>query len=216
MCFRSAGSDVAFEKEFTVFVNALNKEASKAVAQAARDGQKEITGEQQTRRGVAPGVISAVDGDQSKKFEDVRPDGQIILLFNYGPEIVKAAFEELVARSPIGPAEGGHYRDEHFVQLDGTGLAPMTVPTAEQLAKVSRIVITNPMPYARKLEVGVTQSGGPFVKDVNPHIFESVMQIIRREFNAAAKISFNYVDLASAYVSKAGTMRYPAIIIERI
>jgi hypothetical protein len=207
---------MAFEKEFTVFVDALNKDASLKIAQAAREGQREITGQQTGRRGLAPGVISAVDGDQGKKFEQVRPDGQIVLLFSYLPEIIYAGFQELVARSPIGPAEGGHYRDEHFVQLDGAGLAPMTVPTAEQVAKVTRATLTNPMPYSRKLEVGITRDGSPFVEDVEPHIYESVAAILRREWSGAAKITFGYVDLAGAHVSKGKAVRYPCIHIDRL
>lgn len=206
----------AFEREFTVFVNALNQEASKAVAAAARNGVAQIVGEQAARRGINPGIVSAVDGDRNKKFEDVRPDGQIIVLFDYLPEIVTAIFEELRARSPIGPSEGGHYRNEHFAQLDGIGLQPLTVPTAEQAAKATRITVTNPMPYARKLEVGTTRDGGSFVVQVNPHIYESAMAVVRREFSGVAKISFNYVDLQGAYVSKGKAIRYPAIHIDRI
>jgi hypothetical protein len=71
MCFRSAGSDVAFEKEFTVFVNALNADAPKAVAASgARRAAGNHSASRRARRGVAPGVISAVDGDLGKKFED--------------------------------------------------------------------------------------------------------------------------------------------------
>jgi hypothetical protein len=205
----------AFQQDFILFRKALDAEASRAVAQAARDGERDIKADQATRRGIAPGVVSAVDGVQGRAYEAVKPNGVIVELFDYRAEIVYACFQELVARSPIGPEEGGHYRNEHFAMLDGAGLQPMTVATAQQLANVARITITNTMPYARKLEVGVTKDGSPFVHSGEPHIYESAMQPVRREFGGVAKISFGYADLANAYVGKHGQMRYPAIFIDR-
>lgn len=214
-----------FTQDVTVFVTSLGPDASKALAQQARETKETIVREQTARRGIAPGVQSAVDGRLGENYEQVKPDGAIVQVYDYRPEIVAACFEELRARSPTGPVEGGHYRDEHFAMLDGRGLSPLTVPKAADLANVSRVTVTNPMPYSRKLEVGVTKSGRSFVANVDPHIFESAMTHVRREFSAVAKITFGFVDLSGAYtLRQAGgrrgrgigsSIRYPAIFIDR-
>lgn len=210
----------AFQQDFILFRRALDAEASRVVAQAAREGERDIKADQASRRGVAPGVVSAVDGVQGRSYESVKPDGVIALLFDYRAEIVAALFSELVARSPIGPEEGGHYRNEHFAMLDGTGLTPLSVPSAEQLAGVSRVTLTNTMPYARKLEVGVTKDGSPFILHGEPHIFQSAMAPVQREFSGVAKFSFGFVDLTNAPTvrgssGKRALLRYPAIHIDR-
>jgi hypothetical protein len=215
----------AFEREFSVFVGALNKDASQRIAQAARTGRAEIVDENKARRGIAPTVISAVDGDQAKRFEDVKPSGQIVLLFDYRAEIVKALFDELKARSPVS---SGAYRDSHFVQLDGAGLDPLTVPTTEQIKNTTRITVTNPVHYAQRLEAGKRADGTPFVRQVAPHIFESAMKAVRSEFSGVAKFTFGTISLAGGWTrvkgdksgrrdrSSGSTIVYPAIHIDRI
>lgn len=219
----------AFNQAFRVHVQSIGPAASQALAKAAREVETNILRDQTARRGIVPGHIEAVDGVWGKPFEQVRPDGRILAVFDYRAEIVAACFEELRARSPV---VSGEYRDNHFCQLDGKGLPPLTVPTAEQVKAVKMITVTNPMPYARKLEVGLTENGEPFVKQVDPHIVESAAVAVRREFAGVARINFNYVDLEGAYVlvkdniaygrrtsfkdRKAGrTIRYPAIFIDQ-
>lgn len=218
----------AFAKEFDVFVSALSADASKKVAAAARAGAIEIPARQRSRRGDAPGVTSAVDGDLNKSFEAVRPDGKIVLLFDYRAEIVHACLQELVARAPVLT---GTYRRSFTVLLDGEGLPPMTVPSPEQLKTVQQIVVVNPLPYAMRLETGVTKSGRAFVRQTEPHIVEGAMQPVRREFSAVAKISYRVIDLNNAYERKSNfasrlkrhrhrgigsKIQYPAIVIDRL
>lgn len=226
------GNAVAFNQIFTLHVKSLGPAASEELAKAAHEMESKILREQTARRGIEPYHIDVVDGDRGKPFEAVRPDGRIDILFDYRSEIVAACFEELRARSPV---VSGAYRDSHFAQLDGKGLPPLTVPSADQIKSVSTIVVTNPLPYSRKLEVGLTEGGSPFVKQVEPHIFESAMKAVRSEFGAVAKIKFTFVDLEGAYVPVAAlaarrlvkggarlpkrateALRYPAILIDQV
>lgn len=223
-------ADNGFSQQISVFVDALGPQASVALAQAGHETESQILVEQTARRDVAPGVAEAVDGVQGKPFEQVRPDGVIFMAFDYRAEIVKMCFDELRARSPV---VSGAYRDAHFAMLDGTGLGALEVPTAAQVKDVSRIDLTNPLPYSRKLEVGVTEGGSPFVKQVDPHIFESAAEAVANEFDGLAKIYFDYVELEGAYVTKVSlaagrshrlgdrkasaksrSIRYPAIVIK--
>lgn len=224
----------SYRLELTQFVKTLDKAAADGLAQAARDVQRRIENEQAARKGVKPFAQSAVDGQVGKPFEQVRPDGVIYIEFDYREEICKVAFDELRARSPIGPAQGGHYRDEHFCLLDGNSLAPLQVPTGAMLANVNRVVVTNAMPYSRKLEVGLTKSGRSFSVQVEPHIFQAVALHLSAQYRAVANIGFAYVGLAEAATGggsfrlsggrrrrssrsrRSAAMRFPAIIIDRI
>jgi len=221
----------AFNQAFRIHVKSIGPAASQELARAARSGETTILRDQTVRRGIIPGHTEAVDGQRGRPFESVKPDGQIVAVFDYRAEIVAACFEELRARSPV---VSGDFRDSHFCQLDGQGLPPLTVPTAQQVKAVTMITVTNPLPYARKLEVGLTEGGAPFVKQVDPHIFESAAVAVKREFAGVARIKFSYVDLEGAYVPVAAraarravlggarvakratqAIRYPAIFIDQ-
>lgn len=218
----------AFNQAFTLHVRSIGPESAKALARVAREGETAILTEQGSRRGVTPGTLEVVDGVKDRPFEEVRPGGIIFVGFDYRREVVAACFEELRARSPV---VSGEYRDSHFAMLDGIGLPPLTVPSAEATKFAKRIVITNPLPYARKLEVGVTEGGSPFAKQVDPHIFESAARAVRRDFGEVVTIWFSFVDLENAYQLHGDTaahgrrttfrdrkarqaLRYPAIFIE--
>lgn len=183
-----------FRETFDVYVKRLDEEAAKSIARAAHEGRIRIIGEQRGRRGVAPTETDYVDGRRDAPFETVKPDGIIAELFDYRAEVVKALLDELRARSPVGPEEGGHYRDEHFVMLDGRGLPPLTVPSPETLRNVRVITVANPMPYARKLEV---RPG--FAKQVDSHIYESAMRAVRADYGKIARFKFALISLSGAY-----------------
>jgi hypothetical protein len=208
-----------FRESLTIYQKSLGAAASAQLAALGHETKERIEREQGVRRGIKPTTTTAVDQNLNKRFEDVKPDGMIVMTFDYREEIVAFAFQELRARSPLGPDAGGHYRDSQFVMLDGTGLPALAVPKGEQLRNVKQVIITNPVPYSRKLEVGKTKDGRSFARSVDPHIFEGAMRATRREFSGAGvKISFNYVDLSGAYAlrggGKGGSVRYPAIIID--
>jgi hypothetical protein len=67
------------------------------------------------------------------------------------------------------------------------------------------IMIANPAPYARRLEIGKTEAGRDFLVSVPNRIYERVAKrkLIPRYRNVA-KIAFGYVSLPKAYATKAG------------
>jgi hypothetical protein len=187
----------AFTESITVYVKSLGPLASAVLAKTGHQVENKTVTEQMSRKGIRPGVEEAVDGRRGVPFEAVKPDGMIYIGFDYRSEIVAVAFEELQARSPV---DSGAYRASHFAMLDGRGLGPLEIPSAASLAKVSRLTISNPLPYARKLEVGITESGKPFTAD--PHIFESAMIQLRRAYGAVAKFGFTFINLEGSYTLK--------------
>lgn len=186
----------SFRESMTVYVKKLDETAARALAAAAHEAKDRIVREQTGRYGVSPGVVSAVDGVRGRAFEAVKPDGMIWMGFDYMAEAAFFALDRLVMRSPVS---SGEYQSSHFALLDGKALPPLTPPDAASLAAVTKIVITNPVAYSRRLEVGLDKSGRPFVKQVAPHIYESVAQTLRRAYGAVVKVEFAYVDLANAY-----------------
>lgn len=195
----------SFRESMTLYVKHLNAAAAAALAREAHKLQDRIVSQQKAREGVMPGVVTAVDGKRGAPFEDVKPDGVIWMGFDYRAEAAKAAFEELNARSP---EVTGKYKASHFALIDGAALPPQTPPDALMVMDVKEIVITNPLPYARRLEVGLDKSGRPFVKQVSPHIFESAAIALRRRYGSVAKIEFSYVDLANAWTGTNALRHY--------
>jgi hypothetical protein len=80
------------------------------------------------------------------------------------------------------------------------------------------------------LETATDKAGQPFVRQVEPHIFEGAMMAVRRVYSSIAYIDFTYVDLENPYVAvtnrfrrrererdrgRGVAIRYPAITIER-
>jgi hypothetical protein len=80
----------------------------------------------QARQGAPAKTI--VDGREGASVDTVRPFGNIRFLFlDLGP-VLDWIWEQLVARSPVGPERGKpHYRDVHWLIVDGVWL---DVPSA--------------------------------------------------------------------------------------
>lgn len=217
-----------FSEDLQVFVDALGPAGAEMLKQASVDEKAKVETEQASRRGIEPLTHIAVDGQSDDDLSGVKATSVVFEYWDYRAEIVKACFEECQARAPTGPT--GHYRDGFVALLDGRGLDALEVPAQAALDAIQRVTVTNAVPYARRLEVGLDKAGAPFVKQVDPHIMESAMVAVRREFNVVAKISFGYVDLESAYIRKTNldrsgrrrtrkhvgtSVKYPAIFIDQ-
>lgn len=189
----SAGG--AFDRTIQLFVDDVGALGAETLREAAQKERDKVIAEQTSRRGIRPLTHIAVDGVIVEDFSTVKATSTVFEYWDYRAEIVAACFEELRARSPSGPT--GHYKDRHFAILDGEALGPLIVPSPESLENISRIIVTNPQPYSRRLEIGKTEAGNSFVKTVDPHIFESAARVVRAEFGTVAAISFNYVGLGS-------------------
>lgn len=208
-----------FAETFNVFVKEFGPFASAVVAEQAHIVQRQI----ETDRAIKPLTQWATDGVRNRPYEEVKK--VIFEWWDYRAEIIYAAFEALRGRSPVS---SGRYRDSFVALLDGVALRPGIIPTAQQLADVAVVTITNTVPYARRLEVAVDRSGHSFVKQVNPHIVEGAANQLHKDYNTVVTVRFDYVDLDNSYVAttnafkgrrkdrgRGHAIRYPAIIITR-
>jgi hypothetical protein len=220
----------AFDADIQVFVDAMGPAAAEFLREAALAEEQKVESEQSARRGIAPFTHIAVDGIEVTDFSSVKATSVVFEYWDYRSEIIKACFEELRARSPI---QSGHYRDNFYAALDGRDLRPLEVPQPFDLRNVTQIIVSNLMPYARRLEVGVNRDGSYFVKQVDPMIVETAMGAVAREFRSVAHFQFGYIDHSLAYANATkwgnhrhgrhyrnrGTgaaVRYPAILINLV
>lgn len=93
---------------------------------------------------------------------------RFIFSYYYADAVVQYALQVLREKSPVGSDKHpGLYRDSHTVFIDGH-----VVPDATSWSPGQQINISNPVPYARKIEVGKMQMSVP------PHVYESATQLV--------------------------------------
>jgi len=162
-----------------------------------------------------------VDGAEGAPLEHVRPGGVIMFKFSRIAPVIDWIYEELLRRSPVGPDKGGHYRDDHWLFVNGE---KVDVPELERTAVIkpgSEIIIIDARPYARKIEAGASLQAPDGV-------YELTATAARNRF-PFAEIAFGYRPaLAGAQrllstshrsehhraAAKKADNRYPAIIIK--
>lgn len=208
--------------KFVGFVNTLTIDASKLTNEASRALLIKTADEARDRvLGGTPkpsGFTQAVDGNAGASFNTVRPDGTIILFWQYLGEIARDARDAMVQ---YAPEVSGNYINNILVLVDGTD-ATLDDITGD----TKQVAIVAGAQYARRLEVGNRESGAPFVLQVPQHNVELIARMMQRLYTTTATIDFAYVDLPLAHeIAKASghrrrggrvetAVRYPAIIIE--
>ena len=137
-----------------------------------------------------------VDGRQGASEETVKGNGVILYQYPRLEEVARYALAVLMELSPIGPPEHGHYRDRHTVYVGGNPVASL-----KDFAG-SEIVISNPVPYARKIEVGGMRMRVPGTGMV----YQRAVKKVRARYGNIASILFTYR-------STGGKERSPALVI---
>lgn len=187
----------AFRRTVTVdWPNIADEDARRHLVRVARAGNAKILADQAARGGVAPDVDAYANTPGNRNLDSVKLPGPIVFRYRYAREIVKEALVALRAASPV---TSGLYRDSHTLFINGIPVEflPQTVLASDE------VYIANPVPYARRLEVGLTESGRPFVVQVPPRIYERVLKgtLIPR-FRNVANLSLIYVTIPDAYIIK--------------
>ena len=100
-------------------------------------------------------------------------------------DVVAFALETLRERSPVG-GEGdehpGLYRDSHTVFLNGH-----IVKDVSAFRTGDQINISNPVPYARKIEAGRGKMSVP------GHVYETTAQIVAARYGNRASVKFTFM-----------------------
>lgn len=102
--------------------------------------------------------------------------------YSYLDDVVAFALKTLRDNSPVGSGDDPHpglYRDSHMVFVDGVAASSATGLRAGQIVHIS-----NPVPYARKIEGGFTVPG---------HVYEDAAQTVEGRYGNTARIEFLYM-----------------------
>lgn len=99
-------------------------------------------------------------------------------------EVVDFALDHLRANSPVGSGRDPHpglYRDSHMLFVNGRNAADLSAwrPGDE-------IEISNPVPYARKIETGK-------ISVSHPMVYELAEQAVSAKYGDTASIRFTYM-----------------------
>ncbi|MFD2234826.1 hypothetical protein [Phaeospirillum tilakii] len=155
----------------------------------------------------------AIDGVPGRAIEQIDPFGRAYFHFRYGAEVVGFALEALRAVSPV---LSGAYRRGHEVFADGA-----LVTDLSQIGDAKTVVITNTLPYARKIEGGrrvKAKDDAPAQRkgssaQAPDGVYELTAKTVNRRFGNIVKTRFGYVGVDGAEGAK-GRGRFPALIIE--
>jgi hypothetical protein len=173
------------------------QDAKALLLRVARAGHATIMTNAQNRSGYMPMWEAYANRPGNSNLDSVVLPGPIVYLYRYATEVIEVALTTL---QRISPVRSGLYAKSHTIYVDGhpVSRAP-TVMTHE-------VVISNPVPYARKIEIGKTRSGRPFVIQVPNRIYERTARALQQRYRNVAKITFTYRTIA-------GHTRWPAIVI---
>lgn len=100
-------------------------------------------------------------------------------------EIVQFALTTLRERSPVGSGDDPHpglYRDSHMVFVDGQFARDMTL-----VERATQINISNPVPYARKIETGRMKLSVP------ANVYEESAQVVASRYGNSVSVKFTYM-----------------------
>lgn len=184
----------AMTQTLTVAVPRQNEAASRALlVRTAEAERRRVVTEQTARAGVAPTLATVVDQRRGAPIDAVRPDGVILLEWGYVREVATAALEALRAAGPRGPS--GDWAASLVALADGVEVDPGAIPH-----EAAEVLIVAPTPYARRLEIGKTKRGDPFVLDDEDYrLLERTHQRLRRVYRRLAQIDFTYTALEGAH-----------------
>lgn len=178
-------------KAFVAQVGVVQRENARlSLAAMARSEEARVIREQRARSGgIAPTLTRIVDGVRNGDYDRVKDRGVIILQWKYLREIATVAMRTLKARAP---AVSGDYKRglKLFVGDAEANLSAVGVPAGAQ-----NLTIVATVPYSRRLEIGKSKDGGPFVVQVAPHIVGETATFLAKDYRGVANIRFIYEDV---------------------
>lgn len=113
--------------------------------------------------------------------------GQLVVKYIYMDEIAQFVLQTLRERSPVGSSGDKHpglYRDSHMLFIDGHD-----VKDATNWQPGQQIEFSNPVPYARKIELGTITVSVP------PHVYEETVPLVRARYGNSVNVQFVFMPL---------------------
>jgi hypothetical protein len=158
---------------------------SAVAAEYARQAIAEVDAANRSVLGRIPPAAVTVDGRRGVDLERINPDhGVIAADWAVVSDVLVWIGETLRQRSPV---LSGRYRDSHTLFADG-----VEVEIGGTVPQAAEYVFLNPLPYARKIEIGTTRSGRAFVIQVPNRIYERTAADAQARFGNVATIKDVY------------------------
>lgn len=132
------------------------------------------------------GFVRTVDGAVGAPEEAVKPDGLIVYDYQRLDIVVQFALDTL---RTLSPHRSGAYQEAHTVMINHAAVSP---PYA--ISPTDEVMIVNPEPYARKIEVGHMHMLVPGTD----RVYQQAKQVIDRTYQELVETEFTYVDLPDA------------------
>ncbi len=141
--------------------------------------------------GAVPPKKVTVNGRENESLTNIPPDqGIIIAEYRLVEDVLAWIMLTLRARSPV---ISGDYRRGHRLFADDVECNPDAPPIARRYA------FFNLVPYARKIEVGKTESGRDFVIQVENKIYARTYADAKARFGNVAKITTGFASTPNSY-----------------
>lgn len=179
-----------FETHLNVFTGQmLPEQARQALIEGAQATKARVESEQRARSGgIAPTVTPIVDGNRGAPFSAAGANSVILLDWNYLQEAVATVVAYLRKHAPVVK---GDWKASIGVEVDGRLVDPAAPIPRE--AKDAYVYVNTP--YARRLEIGKDESGGPFVTQVPMHFVEQSVLLFRSSMKSLATFKFTFVPM---------------------
>jgi hypothetical protein len=189
----------AFRQTVTVeWPRQQDRDGKAHLLRVGRAGHERIMADARARSGSNPQWEAYANQPGNSNLESVILPGPLVWKYRYVGAILKEALTALIAASP---SRSGLYAKSHMVFINGA--AVQAIPDA--LKPGDEVMISNPVPYARRIEIGKTESGRDFVIQVPNRIYERVAKkILMPKYRNVARIEYGFTNLPSSYATKGG------------
>lgn len=130
------------------------------------------------------GFVRTVDGIAGAQEEAVKPNGLIVYDYQRLDLVVAFALDTL---RMLSPKKSGAYVEAHTVFINGRAAQPPYVISARD-----DVAISNPEPYARKIEIGRMQMRIPGTD----HVYQQAQQVVARAWANLVNVEFTWRSLS--------------------
>lgn len=210
-----------FAERIAVSARGLTAAQTEALLEATAKREKtRILGEQTARAGIAPTTETIVDRVRGAPIEAATAKSTIIIEFEYLREIALWIMETLRAKAV---SRSGNYQSKFDLMVNGRPFDVMAIAH-----ETREIVIVNTAPYARRLEIGKTKDGSPFIIAVSKYEFtKKIAAQAQARFGNFARVRHTYVAIENPYKlvraqgkrrdrQSGAEMLYPAIRVSKL
>lgn len=192
-------------RDIQLFVSSLSpRERSLRFAEMAAE---QIADANQTNAralgGTAPPSTTYVDGQVGAPLTNVKADGGVI--FTEWELVLDVLAYIATNLEKFSPVKTGRYQKSHVLLADGVPLNIDTPSLVPQAAIAEEYIFINVVPYARKIERGLSQQAPDGV-------YQVVASLARRKFSKVARITFSYRTILGGS-GGAKSERNPAIVV---